>query len=1002
MDIVTYKLSQKYADKVAAGFSSVTVDGLDIIFTLNDGKTATVTVPAPKDGEDGISITNVSIDNNYHLICSLSNGNSIDAGLLPKGADGTPGQPGNGIISIEKTGTEGLIDTYTIYFTNGTTTTFTVTNGSGGGGTSDYSDLANKPQINDVTLSGNKSLSDLGIQPAGNYLTSVSIDYSSIYSLTEDSTSEQIIAAFGGADKVDEIINAAKEGKLFLGTSEVPGERKTGIDTSMLVQVFYKEHDWSGEDTLTLYFIPSITSQYYYGENLTKLNSLKIKISTFNRDRDNGEMYCQEAREIGFIDSLYTISTEVDTLTTNSTSSEINNIITLWEIIGQETGAWLTPRNYKVYTFNAELQSNYYFIGLSIQNLDPPFFNGDIRVKLSYIAPTNKLTTLVLNYNDTSRLSSVISKDIIELDNLENSSNKVTSLSSNSTDTQYPSAKCVYDNLIAKQDTLISGTNVKTINNTSILGSGNIDIEGGSTEDYTPYIFDYNFKTGDYEALSGITEVTDGVTVTNGFNNKVVINKYISADDVSYYADVTLQDLNTVLCLSSVESNGGIHSSIVTFDFNNALISVYPKSNGSSIPSTPYDTLTLTNVSGLSYKIEVGRKNRDFYARLTNNTTGKVEEIVIGDESEGTTAYTYPVGWLHDYVAFSQISGNSATWNRVYAYLPKRDVVFLGDSITEGYGVAWKKAWVTLVADEIGHDKVLNMGSSGDQISQCQSIVDTVLTKYKPKVVVVTIGTNGGNTDANVKALYDSIVEIGAYPIFNYIYRGSNSVSANSTIAKLKCEGARFDYETSVDYDLSKAKNSAMFQSDGLHLNDTGNEAVAQRFLNDCSWIKEFIEKEEQGGDVSDDVAQLKLDMTNVLSELGMSATIIQKSTFYEGIALNISNGKEFSEPTWASNKEYIQAKKVRCTDPTYHFVGRYYNDSTGSYNSGTPNGVRYTELDIPNNFYVKISARRVDGANITSADATAISDAIEFVVTDSISLRLKDIEDRLTALENQ
>ena len=35
MDIVTYKLSQKYADKVAAGFSSVRVDGLNIIFTLS-------------------------------------------------------------------------------------------------------------------------------------------------------------------------------------------------------------------------------------------------------------------------------------------------------------------------------------------------------------------------------------------------------------------------------------------------------------------------------------------------------------------------------------------------------------------------------------------------------------------------------------------------------------------------------------------------------------------------------------------------------------------------------------------------------------------------------------------------------------------------------------------------------------------------------------------------------------------------------------------------------
>ena len=36
------------------------------------------------------------------------------------------------------------------------------------------------------------------------------------------------------------------------------------------------------------------------------------------------------------------------------------------------------------------------------------------------------------------------------------------------------------DTLMAsKQDTLVSGSNIKTINNNSILGSGNINIEGG-------------------------------------------------------------------------------------------------------------------------------------------------------------------------------------------------------------------------------------------------------------------------------------------------------------------------------------------------------------------------------------------------------------------------------------------------------------------------------------------------------------------------------------------
>ena len=41
--------------------------------------------------------------------------------------------------------------------------------GGGSGGTSDYTDLTNKPKINNVELNGNKTLNDLGIQPAGNY-----------------------------------------------------------------------------------------------------------------------------------------------------------------------------------------------------------------------------------------------------------------------------------------------------------------------------------------------------------------------------------------------------------------------------------------------------------------------------------------------------------------------------------------------------------------------------------------------------------------------------------------------------------------------------------------------------------------------------------------------------------------------------------------------------------------------------------------------------------------
>lgn len=79
-----------------------------------------------------------------------------------QGATGPTGPTGNGISSIRKTGTSGLVDTYTITFTNGSTTTFTVTNGQDGstniqwgdltGSISDQTDLQNALNAKQNTL----------------------------------------------------------------------------------------------------------------------------------------------------------------------------------------------------------------------------------------------------------------------------------------------------------------------------------------------------------------------------------------------------------------------------------------------------------------------------------------------------------------------------------------------------------------------------------------------------------------------------------------------------------------------------------------------------------------------------------------------------------------------------------------------------------------------------------------------------------------------------------
>lgn len=56
------------------------------------------------------------------------------------GQDGADGKDGVGVTSVTKTSTSGLVDTYTITLSNGSTSTFTVTNGRDGANGQDGAD----------------------------------------------------------------------------------------------------------------------------------------------------------------------------------------------------------------------------------------------------------------------------------------------------------------------------------------------------------------------------------------------------------------------------------------------------------------------------------------------------------------------------------------------------------------------------------------------------------------------------------------------------------------------------------------------------------------------------------------------------------------------------------------------------------------------------------------------------------------------------------------------
>lgn len=88
------------------------------------------------------------------------------------GAQGPTGATGNGIASVTKTGTSGLVDTYTITFTDGTTTTFTVTNGQDGSGAT-WSSLSGKPFS--TVNSGSFTVSGTDLRLARDVVTGMSI-----------------------------------------------------------------------------------------------------------------------------------------------------------------------------------------------------------------------------------------------------------------------------------------------------------------------------------------------------------------------------------------------------------------------------------------------------------------------------------------------------------------------------------------------------------------------------------------------------------------------------------------------------------------------------------------------------------------------------------------------------------------------------------------------------------------------------------------------------------
>lgn len=115
-----------------------------------------------------------------------------------------------------------------------------------------------------------------------------------------------------------------------------------------------------------------------------------------------------------------------------------------------------------------------------------------------YAIEGQNVTLTYDNVNDTVTFDVVVDKNDVGLGNVDNTS-----------DVNKPISSATQTALNEKQDTLVSGTNIKTVNGEDILGSGDISIP--------TYIARHDFQnTYDYlgKALTGSSESSNVWTIT--------------------------------------------------------------------------------------------------------------------------------------------------------------------------------------------------------------------------------------------------------------------------------------------------------------------------------------------------------------------------------------------------------------------------------------------------------------------------------------------------------
>ncbi|MDR0412614.1 MAG: Ig-like domain-containing protein [Dysgonamonadaceae bacterium] len=350
--------------------------------------------------------------------------------------------------------------------------------------------------------------------------------------------------------------------------------------------------------------------------------------------------------------------------------------------------------------------------------------------------------------------------------------------------------------------------------------------------------------------LNGMgTHTADGLLIT-GKGNTVQLDKfYALAERMVQYKVTFSADARAVFKSSQGDFNAYV-------DVPNKRI---------SIATNPVTELRVDFLQGdREYTVEIYHVYQQAKVRIVDEQTGEEAEIAaVHDGAGGVGAGVVnpnglSVGMQYDHYCLGLTSGASLLVKQITVYALKGKVKLLiyGDSITqpEGYfpTADFPLSWTQRIIGRL-NGNAMSSGRGGGTIATVLEYIKNELPFIDAHYVMVTIGTNGGNTDANLSELVEYIQSQGAVPILNNIpsNESGTQVTVNGMIervrSKYRLNGCRFDLATSLNGDGQQVDQSTMYWENYTngwgnvyhHPNENGGEKMFERTLLDLPELYE-------------------------------------------------------------------------------------------------------------------------------------------------------------------